>query len=476
MFKSFHPTKICFVSFTKKASNEVIDRAMSRFDLYDDDLPLFRTMHSLAFEFLGLKRNNVLSTSDYLKIAKEAGVGISFQMFDDYGAPIGYHKGNMMLSIINNAKCTKRDLKQVWEQMDEPVFFEEVLEFNEILENYKFMNHKKDFNDMIIDFSNGGRKPDIQVMFIDEAQDLSAIQWDMAYYLSQRTLFNFIAGDDDQAIFEWAGADVNKFIDLKGRVQVLNKSWRVPSDVKQISNRIVNRIKTRREKEWESQEKAGNVEYLNSSEDLTDLIQEGNWLLLARTNSMLKEYEEMCRYAGVFYKYAHVNKDFSLIVRAIRNWIALQDGKVVLGRRVKEIYALMSSVERVAHGAKTLINKVDDTDAFKIDQLKEDFGLLCSTLNWEQALDKINSDDKEYIKSALNNDNIDSPRITISTIHGVKGGEAENVALKMDMGLNAFTNLMENPDSEHRVWYVGVTRAKDKLYIIKPESRYSYDM
>lgn len=476
MFRSFHPTKICFVSFTKKASNEAMERAMERFDLYEDDLILFRTMHSLAFDSLMLGRNNIMSTNDYLKVAKEAGVGISFQMFDDFGAPIGFHKGNVLLNIINMAKCTKKSIKAVWELFDEAVFYEEVVEFKEVLDTYKMMNSKKDFNDMIIDFSNGGRKPEMQVLFIDEAQDLSAIQWDMANYLSRGTIHNYIAGDDDQSIFEWAGADVDQFINLKGEVKILNQSWRVPSSIKNISAKIVQRIKNRREKEWKSKADEGFVDYLSSANELTDMIKEGEWLLLARTNSMLKDYEEICRYAGVFYRYAHVNKDFSLIIRAIRNWIALQEGKVVLARRVKEIYDLMSSVERIKHGSKSDLNRLDDKEALKIDMLKDKFGLLCSSLSWDEALDKLNPSDKEYVRSAIQTDNIDQPRITISTIHGAKGGESDNVVIKSDMGLRAFSAMLDNPDAEHRVWYVGVTRAKQNLYIINPETQYSYDV
>ena len=38
----------------------------------------------------------------------------------------------------------------------------------------------------------------------------------------------YLAGDDDQAIYSWSGADVSKLIDLNCHLQVLNQSYRIP--------------------------------------------------------------------------------------------------------------------------------------------------------------------------------------------------------------------------------------------------------
>src|ERR1019366_5661414 len=70
----------------------------------------------------------------------------------------------------------------------------------------------------------------------------------------------------------------------------------------------------------------------------------------------------------------------------------------------------------------------------------------------------------EYIRSCLRNgQNLsDTPRITVSTIHKIKGGEADNVAILPDMSYATYQEV--HTDEEQRVWYVGVTRAKEKLY------------
>jgi ATP-dependent exoDNAse (exonuclease V) beta subunit len=57
-----------------------------------------------------------------------------------------------------------------------------------------------------------------KVLFIDEAQDLSLLQWEMVRKIWGEAEKTYIAGDDDQAIFKWAGADVDHFIALKEEV------------------------------------------------------------------------------------------------------------------------------------------------------------------------------------------------------------------------------------------------------------------
>ena len=62
------------------------------------------------------------------------------------------------------------------------------------------------------------------------------------------------------------------------------------------------------------------------------------------------------------------------------------------------------------------------------------------------------------------------PRITLSTIHGVKGGEQDNVVLLTDLSRNTQRNYEQNPDDENRLFYVGATRTKNHLHIIRPKT------
>ena len=87
--------------------------------------------------------------------------------------------------------------------------------------------------------------------------------------------------------------------------------------------------------------------------------------------------------------------------------------------------------------------------------------------------DEFTSDYEEclYIREMLSNGEElrKDPRVKLSTIHSAKGGEADNVLLILDNTKtirDAIEKSSDKQDEEHRVWYVGVTRTKQNLYIM----------
>ena len=88
------------------------------------------------------------------------------------------------------------------------------------------------------------------------------------------------------------------------------------------------------------------------------------------------------------------------------------------------------------------------------------------------------ADQKEilYIRNLLSNkENLDEPaRIWLSTIHASKGGEGDNVILSMHQGSKVKKGIslsVDKQDEEHRVWYVGITRARNNLYKLKAKKK-----
>jgi superfamily I DNA/RNA helicase len=98
---------------------------------------------------------------------------------------------------------------------------------------------------------------------------------------------------------------------------------------------------------------------------------------------------------------------------------------------------------------------------------------------WHIALDRVPDDERAYIIALLRRGEKFNaePRITVSTIHGSKGGEAENVVLYTNLSPAADAHYQTNPDDLHRTFYVAVTRTKENLFIIEPENmNRSYDL
>jgi superfamily I DNA/RNA helicase len=64
--------------------------------------------------------------------------------------------------------------------------------------------------------------------------------------------------------------------------------------------------------------------------------------------------------------------------------------------------------------------------------------------------------------------------VNINTIHGVKGGEANHVIIISDMSKRTYIEMQKDYDSEHRVAFVALTRAIERVTIVMPQSKFSY--
>jgi len=470
------PDQICFISFTRKAANEAKDRAMIKFNLQEEQLPWFRTLHSLAFQQLGINKTEIMGLGDYIKLCQILGLTITYKTVADDGTFAGQTLGDRLFFAENMARAKMIPLKEYWESMpDEDVYWYDLERVQKTLEQYKQTHNKVDFTDVIFLFIESGEAPPCECLIIDEAQDLSPLQWRMAEKLFTMIPEIFIAGDDDQAIFRWAGADVDKLIQLPGNQDILGKSFRVPKEVQKIAMSIAERIQVRVKKEWEPRDADGAVEYVNDVNEID--MSKGTWLLLARNAYLLDNYIQYCLREGLVFDCVRESplKRDSFI--AIRDWEHLRNGRQVPASSVKKIYDLMSVRVGVTYGFKGKVEELPDRRLLDIVELKTKFG-LCVNSSWDVALDKLTATEREYFLVALSRGEkfTDEPRIKISTIHGAKGGEAENVVIQTDVAQRTHREMQTQPDDEHRVWYVAVTRAKEKLIIITPQTGICYDI
>ena len=117
------------------------------------------------------------------------------------------------------------------------------------------------------------------------------------------------------------------------------------------------------------------------------------------------------------------------------------------------------------HYAKENLQYLDKDKSYKMADAYSNQGLKTKTV-WYEAFDSAPPKQIKYIrKMRENGEQLNKPpRILLSTIHGVKGGEAENVVLLTDLSRNTQKNMDRFPDDENRLFYVGATRTKDHLH------------
>lgn len=471
--KGVRPDQIGFISFTKKATTEARDKARKRFGFSIDDMPFFRTIHSLAFRQLGLSRQQVMQTSHYQELADLIGIEITGKVSAEDGTMTGLAKGDKLKFLEGLARIRCVPLKQQWEEAaEDDVGWYELDHFARSLMEYKNEMGLIDYTDMLDQMRTSGFCPKLKALLVDEAQDLSQLQWKVVERMMQHADQVYIAGDDDQAIFRWAGADVDHFIGLDAQVQILDQSYRIPAVVHQLSGGIISRVSKRRDKQFNPAAHQGSIGYHNDIDHID--MSSGTWLLLARNVYMLRELVDLCHREGYAYECQGVSPRKSEALFAIRAWERLRKGETITGDMAKIVYSHMSK-RMIEHGYKELKQLTED--AVSLELLVQKYGLKTRAI-WHQALDRISDEEKEYFLAALRQGEslTGESRIVISTIHGSKGGEADNVLLLTDISPKTYSSYQENQDDEARVFYVAATRAKKNLHIVMPRTQRYFDL
>jgi len=279
----------------------------------------------------------------------------------------------------------------------------------------------------------------------------------------------YIAGDDDQAIFKWAGADVDHFISLKKEVdtiKVLDQSYRIPGGpIHELSQSIIKKVNNRFDKKYQPRSEEG---VLRKYSDISQVdMSEGQWLVLATANYMLDDVKEQCELQGWYYKYKNKNSIDVKLLMALQNWEQWRKGSELTHIEIKNIYKYLGT--NVADGFRE--GKLfHSEEKYTLKECLEKYGLLTDKV-WYDSFEGLDTFTENYIRNMrANGEKINvNPRITMSTIHGAKGGEANKVLILQDLTNSALETFQNDPDELHRLFYTGTTRTKKELHIVDPK-------
>ena len=440
--------KIGYFAFTRKAAGEARDRFLKvKTELTKKDIRYFQTLHSLAFNTLGLKEENVMQELNYKVIGETCGIQIKYASYETNNWNGIFSSDSEYLSMINLARV--REIS-VMDQLDRNEHLSRIERdkldaIEQEINSYKKVFGLIDFTDMIQKFLDKGVSPKFDVIFVDEAQDLSLIQWSMIKKIEKDTNCDvWVAGDDDQAIFGWAGADVDSFINWEAQEIPLKQSERVPTIIQKKALHVIDRIQENRiDKEYFPKAESGEIfeRYKLSDIDMS----KGDWLILTRTKSLLKPVITFLKKKGFFFNTAQGNSIGKSLYEDIQNWSKLQ----------KKIELPEIQVQRIRERIE---------------------GSMNLSLKWYDVFNKLTDSQITYMKLLLlNGENpTEDARIKVSTIHGAKGGEATNVVLFLNETANTIKGAKKSAakqDEEYRVWYVGITRTMKNLYLIKSQNK-----
>ena len=195
----------------------------------------------------------------------------------------------------------------------------------------------------------------------------------------------------------------------------------------------------------------------------------GNKTLQVIRNSKIDENLSFINYLK---KYIN-NEDFSLLskraTKALRDFIIIYN-KLMKQTEIQEPFDLINSIITLTSYDDYLRNDEDGSE--RLENINE---LKSSAEEFSANIDKNPKESLiEFIETASLNTNLDNVNesfeaVTLITLHQAKGLEYEKVYIVgMEEGLLPHSRSLESEDEieeERRLCYVGITRAKNELYL-----------
>lgn len=397
-------------------------------------------------------------------------------------------------------------------------------------EDFKRANGVVDFTDMIEmalhDAPRAPGRPDVG--FFDEAQDFTPLELALIRKWGEGMERIILAGDDDQAIYGFKGADSEAFLNPPipdhDKI-VLSQSWRVPASVHAAAEHWITQLGHREPKRYNPRAEPGlvrqiaenfmqphmMVDQIERSLDTTDVDGEGNpipatVMVLATCAYMLDPIKHELRKRGVPFHnpYRRTRGDWNPMKPAAAGQVSSRErllAYLLLDEREDVGMGDLSrpwtgeDVRRWAHvvkkqgifrrGAPALIDALPDREL----DFDEIAGLFVDETELEQAV----TPDLGWLERNLLAASrapmafpievarkrgaralVDEPRVVLGTIHSVKGGQASVVYVIPDLssrGSNEWRQIGAPQDGVRRQMYVAMTRARRELALLNPATK-----
>lgn len=461
------PSRIAFLTFTRAARLE----ALKRTGKTENQFPYCKTIHSICYHRLGLGKGQIVTPELAAKFGIRIGIKVTGNDLDPWIEEFErgietLTDGDILLQTHHKGRHRKQDLKESLKTTAPNIDYMYAKWFTEAYTNWKKATGYLDYTDLLTEFIAIGEPLDVDVIFIDEAQDLSPLQWDVVNKLGENAKKFYMAGDDDQAIFQWAGADASAFQKAHAdQTIVLDQSHRCSKSVHDFALNIAGRIKERLKKDYKPTDIEGTVEnigYLNSVEF------DGKTFILFRNHfrgNLIAGFlrNESIPFIGKGSPYGSVDMRGALIAY---NYLIKKNEATAENIRRMLKFVDEDWISRGVHVAlkeKTILNCEDVF--LERPKLENVMNVLCGLRQVKGLSEQI----KKFGIMGIAN-----PKIEIMSIHQSKGREAETVVLDPEVSKAVWNGMLLNSDDEHRVWYTGATRAKNNLYIMTTSGAFNY--
>ena len=479
-------------SFTKAAAVELVSR----------ELPVSKenvgTLHALCYRALGMPKiaeTKIREFNESQSIYRLSGGSVDIdepeQSYDtESDALFAQYQ-------IYRSRIIPRDMWAV-----------DVQAFAKKWDGWKYESEYIDFTDMIeLAIKRNIAPPHgTRVGFFDESQDFTKLELKLVRMWGEQLEYIVVAGDDDQAIFGFKGSDAEAFLNPplpEDQVRILEQSYRLPLMIHTYSAQWIDQVVNRQPKWFRSREGSdGQVVnrkdlFFKNPERIVDVVQEfqdidpsQSTMIVGACSYQLRPLVDELKRRGLLFHNPYRTKrgDWN----PLGNTAGLSTPKRLesLLRHpwsygdIRAWSALVARTGVFSRGAYERIVVGPSADDYPSETAREQlfsYGvekqIRNNPLGW--VMEHATTQKKsvlEYPVQIIQKHGIEKlhekPGIIVGTIHSVKGGEADSVILLPDLSPAGMRQYASDRERQHiiRQFYVGMTRAKERLILCNQSS------
>lgn len=389
-------------------------------------------------------------------------------------------------------------------QVSSDHFHGDIADFYETWTQWKVENDYLDFTDLLetalheIPYCPGNPA----VIFVDEAQDFSALEMSLISSWASNTETLVTVGDRLQALFTWRGADQFKALPDDESNIVLGKSYRCPDTIVGYATNFISKSSEYRNEKYTGNGSKGTVKKLNFGlndvdatlgyvQQILEKTEGESVMVLASCSYMLQGFIKQLRLHGVpFHNPYRLNNGAwnpltasgTTALDRIKAFMKLKQHKEVWTAKDIKIFVEHLSKDLFIHGGKKRLSTMaedwrSEKIAIELNQCIKTTDILEKLLNCDLTffIENIISSKKDsylFPASIIERKGLQAldnpPRVIIGTIHSVKGGEADNVLISPDISYSAYYSDSQGGFvNSYRLFYVALTRAKKRVFLLR---------
>jgi DNA helicase-2/ATP-dependent DNA helicase PcrA len=535
---------ILIVSYTRAAAAEVRERLAERLDCPPKSLRgNVCTMHAKAYELLNLSRGDVVGEKHKEEFCEQYGLEFEDEnnsarrrsarsttlgnkviatsqwlqrterdVADWYEVPFKWNEEEVRLPPeIDDEAQTGNKYTPTWPSDDDRLDIPEAIRG---WRAYKGEEGVVGLADMLERVQQRSLVPSVDHLVIDEFQDITTLQYGVYEEWKPHVDSVLIAGDDDQVVYAWQGADPNLLLDedVDDGI-VLPNSYRLPSRILNVVNTQISHIEKRQEKDLKPRKQGGSVEAVRSPSMIdfvrnvrmtVDEDEDGSIMCLFRARYQMFQFMDEFIGEGIPFK---ALTDQRMWTDRLQGYIegieALDDGESIDGLQARRLGEMLADSAFGTGERDDYFDALDELeDAEGVDDLTDlevspDFvdehaPFAPGPASAADMLTRVSNFQERSVDAYFSGDyrGADPGRVRLGTIHSAKGREADHVFVATDLtekvveqmaasvddpkavpGVTEFTKRSDPvptmTDNERRVFYVGMSRARERLVLLE---------